>query len=159
MTGFSVIELMVVVAVIAILAALAAPSFEAVSLSSKLSSEASRLVASSALARGEAIKRNAVVTMCASSNGTSCSGRWEQGWIVLHGSIPTIIAKEQASPSGIKIDGSVTTIVFQPTGVGATAATLTVCKSLSGNGDKKREIAVSLTGTTSVKTVTTGTCS
>lgn len=33
-------------------------------------------------ARAEAIKRNARVTMCASSNGTSCTGGWAQGWIV-----------------------------------------------------------------------------
>ena len=34
--------------------------------------------------RSEAIKRNRVVEMCVSVNGTSCAeGGWEQGWIVL----------------------------------------------------------------------------
>jgi type IV fimbrial biogenesis protein FimT len=42
------------------------------------------------LARGEAIREGQTVTVCASTNGTSCSNSasWETGWIVFSDAIP-----------------------------------------------------------------------
>lgn len=34
------------------------------------------------LARSEAVKRNLPVSVCRSSNGSSCTGNWTDGWIV-----------------------------------------------------------------------------
>ena len=42
----------------------------------------SELQATLNLARSEAIKRNTGITICRSSNGTSCTGNWQDGWIV-----------------------------------------------------------------------------
>jgi type IV fimbrial biogenesis protein FimT len=62
------------------------------------------LVASAHLARSEAIKRNADVTLCVSnSDGTDCgSGGWEQGWIVLAAD-GTVIQHQQALPAGLQV--------------------------------------------------------
>jgi len=98
------------------------------------------------LARGEAIKRNKPVTLCASSNGTSCTGAWKDGWVVLEGG--TVISRQTALPNGFVLsDGKgVTSIVFQPTGVGATYAELTLCRALPTVGDSERNIKINTTG-------------
>ena len=100
------------------------PSFTDAVLGSKLRSYANNFLASTYQARGEAIKRNSVVKLCASSNGTSCMGSWEQGWIVLAGT--TVIQRQPALSSGMKMTESadVGSIDFPATGVGVTVAVL-----------------------------------
>jgi type IV fimbrial biogenesis protein FimT len=156
--GFTLVELMVTISVLAILLAIAVPSFSEVMPSSRLRSYANDFVASTTLARGEAIKRNSVVNLCASSNGTSCMGNWEQGWIVLVGT--TVIQSQQALPSGMKMveSGGVASLNFQSTGVGTTPATLTICRATPSAGSQERVISVSATGRASVTRTTTGTC-
>ncbi len=82
--GFTLVELMVTVAVLVILLMIAVPSLNDATLGKQLGSYANNLAASAYLARSEAIKRNAPITLCASSDGTNCatSGGWQQGWIV-----------------------------------------------------------------------------
>lgn len=164
--GFTLIELLVTIAIVAILATVAAPSFNEAILSSRLTAFANNFVASALLARSEAIKRNATVSLCRSDNGTSCatSGGWQQGWIVFHdingdGSVDTgetIIQYQQALSSGYKMTGA-NSLLFQAIGAGSTSATLTLCRS-SPVGSQEREVSVSATGRTSVKKTTTGVC-
>ena len=157
--GFTLVELMVALSVAAILLAIAIPSFTEITLSSKLRSMANDLVASAILARSEAIKRNALVTLCASSNGTSCagSGDWELGWIILSGS--TVIQHQKAASTGFLLSSSVHTLYFQPSGVGSTQATLTVCRATPSVGSQEREVTISATGRTTVTKTTTASCS
>ncbi|SEQ85871.1 type IV fimbrial biogenesis protein FimT [Azotobacter beijerinckii] len=161
--GFTLVELMVALAVLAILLGVAIPSFSDVTLSSKLRSLANELVASATLGRSEAIKRNAVVTLCASSDGSTCTGSWYEGWIV-RASDGTVLHAQAAAPSGYRITAiapdttSITSIAFQPTGLGATTASLTVCRSSPSAGNQERVVEISLTGRTSVKSTTTGEC-
>jgi len=156
--GFTLIELMITITVLGILLAVAVPSFTDAVLGSKLRSYANNFLASVYLARGEAIKRNSVVNLCASSNGTSCTGDWEQGWIVLTGT--TVIQRQSALSSGMKMteSGGVSSINFQPTGVGVTPATLTVCRATPSVGGQERVISISATGRASVAKTTTGSC-
>lgn len=157
--GFTLIELMITITVLGILLAVALPSFTEALLGGKLGSYANSFVASAYLARGEAIKRNAVVQLCASSNGTSCTGSWEQGWIVLAGG-STVIHSQQALSPGLRMteSGGLASISFQPTGVGVTPATLTVCKATPSAGGQERVIAISATGRASVTKTTNGVC-
>jgi type IV fimbrial biogenesis protein FimT len=176
--GFTLIELMVTVAIMAILLGIAAPSFNDVLLGSKLGSNANNLVAATLAARSEAIKRNAAVTMCVSADGTNCAttGGWEQGWIVKCNTIdhtkcnPTgastiVMQRQQALPSGLKLTGAdasgavIRLLTFQPTGVDATQATLTVCRATPSAGAQERVVTVSATGRASVRKTTTGICS
>lgn len=156
--GFTLLELMVTLAVAAILLGIAVPSLGDATLGGKLAASANDLVAGVAMGRSEAIKRNAVTSLCVSSNGTSCgSGGWEQGWIVISGS--TVIQKHPAAPTGFKVTSSVAKVDFQPTGVGNTQATITVCRSAPSAGYQERVVNVSATGRAYVSKTTTGTCS
>jgi len=157
-SGFTLIELMVTIAVAAILVSLALPSFSDATLSGKLVASANDLVAGVALGRSEAIKRNAVASMCVSSNGTTCgSGGWEQGWIILSGT--TVVQKHAAAPTGFKASSTVTKIDFQPSGVGNTQATITVCRATPTVGSQERVVQVDATGRAYVSRTTNGTCS
>jgi type IV fimbrial biogenesis protein FimT len=158
--GFTLIEMMVTIAVAAILATIAVPSFRNASLSSQLRSSANDFVASTNFARSEAIKRGSAVTMCVSADGASCAaGGWEQGWIVLSGT--TVLQHESAAPSGFKLSatGSVANLTFQPIGVGATAATLTVCRATPTVGSQERVVTLDATGRAWSKITTNGVCS
>ncbi|MHB1145477.1 MAG: GspH/FimT family pseudopilin [Thiobacillus sp.] len=151
--GFTLIELMITVAVAAILATLAVPAYNEAMVNSKLNSLANSFVASAQLARSEAIKRNKAVTLCASSDGNSCSGDWKNGWVVL--AEGSSVLTQGPLPAGFALSGNVTSIVFQSTGVGATCAKLTMTKDTSS---KERVVTISTTGRPTASKTTTFTC-
>jgi type IV fimbrial biogenesis protein FimT len=82
--GFSLTELVMVMAIVAILLSIGVPSYRYITNSYRLSSEVNGLLGDLMLARAEAIKEGQLVTVCASTNGTTCSGStsWQRGWIV-----------------------------------------------------------------------------
>jgi type IV fimbrial biogenesis protein FimT len=155
--GFTLVEMMIVIALVAIIMAIAVPSFREASLGSQLRATANELVAGAMLARSEAIKRNAAVTMCVSTSGTACTGgSWEQGWIVIQGG--NVLQRQQAGATGFKVSSGVTTLDFQPIGAGATPATFTVCRATPTVGAQQRIVAITFTGRASVSTQTSTTC-
>lgn len=157
--GFSLVELMVAIAVLGILTTIAIPSFKETILNFKLRSYANALVSNVYLARSEAIKANAPVTLCVSTNGTSCAaGGWEQGWIVLSGT--TVVQRQQALTTGYKITDSIglSSLTFQSTGIGSTQAALTICRATPEVGSQERVVTISATGRPSVSKTTAGTC-
>lgn len=158
--GFTLVELMVTIAVMAILLMIAVPSFIDATLGSKLGAYANNMAASAHLARSEAIKRNAVVTLCVSTDGTTCAtGGWEQGWIV-RAADGTVVQRQQALPTGFKAteSGSATSIAFQPSGVGSAAAVLTICRATPSVGSQERVVTISATGRPTVTKTTAGAC-
>jgi type IV fimbrial biogenesis protein FimT len=82
--GFTFPELIATMVVAVILAGVGIPSFAYVTSSNRVSAELNGLLGDLMYARSEAIREGRPVTVCASSNGTSCSGQpaWDQGWIV-----------------------------------------------------------------------------
>jgi type IV fimbrial biogenesis protein FimT len=158
--GFTIVELMVSLAVLAILLTLAVPSFTNATLGARLSAYANDLLASTQLARSEAIKRNAPVTLCASSDGTTCatSGNWRVGWIVRLAD-GTVLQRQQALPAEFRVtQGTFGAITFPATVIGVTPATFTVCRA-SPVGRQERVVTVTASGSASVRTTETGSCS
>jgi type IV fimbrial biogenesis protein FimT len=83
-TGFSITELMVVMAIVAILLGIGVPSYRYVTNSYRMSAEVNGLLGDLQYARAEAIKEGQTVTVCVSTNRTACTGgnTWAGGWIV-----------------------------------------------------------------------------
>lgn len=159
--GFTLLELLVVISLVSILVGLAVPSLTETALSSKLAEGANRLATSATMARSEAIKRNEVIKLCISANGTACTttGSWEQGWILLSGTT-TVLLYERAAPAGLKITelAGLNSLNFQATGVGSTQANFKVCRLTPSAGAQERVVDINVTGRTFVKRTTTGIC-
>jgi type IV fimbrial biogenesis protein FimT len=83
-SGFTLIELMITLAVVGILLAIGMPSLKTFMQGNQLIASTNELISALHVARSEAIKLNSRVSVCESSNGTSCSatGSWKNGWIV-----------------------------------------------------------------------------
>ena len=83
--GFTIIELMIVIAILALLAAIAAPNFSGMIKDSRLSSANADFMAALQLAKSESVARVTPVSICRANSGfTGCaaSGNWTQGWII-----------------------------------------------------------------------------
>jgi type IV fimbrial biogenesis protein FimT len=157
--GFTMIEMMLALALAAVLMTVAVPTFREVGLSGQLRSISSELIASTRFARSEAIKQNAVIKLCVSSNGVTCgAGGWQQGWIVVRDT--TVLQRHAASPTNIRMieANSVAALDFQPTGLGVTAASITVCRAAPLLGKQERIVTVDASGRARVKRTTTSQC-
>lgn len=82
--GFTLVELMVVVAVAAIVLTLGVPSFYTLIQNNRATTQVNDLVMALSLARSEAVRRGVPVSLCASQDQATCSGGtdWQVGWLV-----------------------------------------------------------------------------
>jgi type IV fimbrial biogenesis protein FimT len=137
--GFTLVELVVTVAVASVLLAVAVPSFNQMIISSRLTAQSNDMLAAINLARSEAIKRNASVTLCrANANSTTCapgSGIW-QNWIVRTNAGAVLREGTVTTFNGTLVTRSTLTndqVAFGPDGLARTGTgmvadhTITVC--------------------------------
>jgi len=129
-TGFTLIELMMVVVIVAILLAIGLPSYRYINNSYRMSSEMNSLVGDLMYARAEAIREGQPVAICVSADGLTCSGAttWQSGWVVFpdpgnNGSadVPgTILHVQQAfagaHPDTFVLTNPVSSIIFNREG-------------------------------------------
>lgn len=82
--GYTVTELVMVMTIMGVLAGIGLPSYKYVTTSNRISSEINGLLGDMQFARSQAIKQGQSVTICASTDGATCSGSptWHSGWIV-----------------------------------------------------------------------------
>ncbi|WP_444920977.1 GspH/FimT family pseudopilin [Microbulbifer sp. CnH-101-G] len=82
--GFTLVELMVTLMVMAILVSIAMPSFTNSINNNRSIALSEEFIGALSYARSEAVKRGAAVSICASTDGASCTAAdtWSQGWIV-----------------------------------------------------------------------------
>jgi type IV fimbrial biogenesis protein FimT len=81
--GFTLNELVITTALITLVTAIGVPSMSNLVQGDRLTSQINSLVSHLALARSQAMTLQTPVTVCASSNQSSCSsGDWSTGWVV-----------------------------------------------------------------------------
>lgn len=80
--GFTLIELMVTLAVLAIVLSIAVPGFQKQILNNKSLALGEEFAQALNFARSEAVKTKKRVSICASSDGETCTGNWSDGFIV-----------------------------------------------------------------------------
>jgi type IV fimbrial biogenesis protein FimT len=159
--GFSLIELLVVMAILSILLAVSLPNFRDMIESNSTNSQAKLFLTTLNLARSEAIKRGGNVAICASDDGADCDeDSWEEGWIVFfdaNGDANGLAGSIDANDTLIRVFDSVgstnittfTVDLFEYNNLGFSATggtqTLLICPA-SENAANARSIVVGPSG-------------
>jgi type IV fimbrial biogenesis protein FimT len=84
-SGFTLVELVVVCTIVGILLAVGVPSYRYVTTANRVASEINGLLGDLQFARSEAIKQGLTISVCATSDGSSClttGNAWKTGWLV-----------------------------------------------------------------------------
>lgn len=148
--GFTIIELMVVVAVLAIIATVAVPSFQQIIENNRLATEANRIFSAMSYARSEAVRVGDDASM------TAATGGFSNGWCVHLGANCTgadILRQFEAGDLAYSSSGN--QVTFNARGEMKNANFQIAVEPLncdSGEVDKRRVISVSLSGRASIQT-------
>ncbi len=172
--GFTLVELVMVLAVMAVLVTFAVPSLRSLMDSSKLTAASNSLLSSMHLARSEAIKRGTRVVLCKTADGVVCAerGGWEQGWMVFHDinnngerdGNEVVIQRIEPLAASLRLTGNSTVaryVSFISTGGtklisgGFQAGTLTVCNH---SASEARQIVLNAVGRPRVQRVSSTSC-
>ncbi len=125
--GFTLAELFISLSVIAIITSIAIPGWKNLATSTRGYTAASSLRHALKFARSEAITRNQIVRMCASTDGETCNAvqDWENGWItyvdtagesVRTARDPIIYLQPALNGLVIKKNGGEKTVIFNRNG-------------------------------------------
>lgn len=175
--GFTLIEVMIVIAILSILAGIALPAFNTLIASNRLAGQANDLLSAFQLARSEAVTRGNRVSVCASSGGTTCivmpsdtDVSWNTGWMVFEeppggttgtfdAGVDTILRVYPALAGSSTLSaGTVAVVTYRPNGQAGSNVDFLLCPN-DNSGVSGRVIQVSASGRARVDRDTAGACS
>jgi type IV fimbrial biogenesis protein FimT len=153
--GYTLIELILGLNLMAMTLAWGVPSFGTALRDAARTREVSQFAQAVYLARSEAIKRNGVVSLCPSRNGSTCapSAQWATGWLVfvnLDRDSPAV--RDTGEPllrvyepwDAGHITSNRSTLSFRPFGQMGVTATVTFCDARGSRA--ARAVIISQTG-------------
>lgn len=155
--GYTLVELMVTLAILAIALAIAIPSVRDYFANARRLTVTNDLVGDLSYARMEAIRQGQLVTVCGSSNGSSCvaGNDWSGGHLVFvdpnnNGIVDAgevILRVERAAPSGftLRASGFTSRVTFGASGLrarGSVDGSIRVCST----GYLGRDISLGVSG-------------
>src|SRR5215831_4963204 len=156
-SGITLVETVTVVAVVVIIGTIAVPNFMYLQRSAQRTAIINDFVHAVHFARSEAIKRNSTVSICRSSDGSTCANSaadWNSGWIVfenLDGDQPAdtdpgepILLRHDRIRTGSFTSNRVS-FSFRAFSQGDVNGTLVFCPS-KGSAKDARAIIISHTG-------------
>ncbi|QYR52537.1 GspH/FimT family pseudopilin [Lysobacter soyae] len=167
--GFSLVELMVVVALISIIGAIAAPNVVQMTRRARLTNAGNEFVGAMQTARMTAVSRRETVSLCPTADGTTCANSAGTRWIVL--TTGNDVVRDINLPPGIAVQGSPNLVAanfrvtfgpsgFSKAGLGAaapTTATLAVCGS-NITGINAMDVTSSMGRVTTARRAATAAC-
>lgn len=151
-SGFTLLELMIVIAILGVLAAMAAPSFRSMIERQKVRSALNEWQSSFYFAQKEALRLKESVILCGSTDGTTCRAEgnvFSNGWIVVTAGNRVLEDNNFNDPSvDIRINGNnfvngVTFFNNGRTNTGVGVATLTVSINNAADDVQMRTLSIS----------------
>lgn len=128
--GFTLVELMIVVALLAVVATVAVPGFQALIENNQVTSTTNRLVGALNFARSEALREGQQVTI------QPVDGDWSNGVEVVMGG--DTLRRFEGSETRMSIAGNA--ITFRGNGLATSGETLRLCGDSGGN-DRKIDVS------------------
>lgn len=142
--GFTLIELVIIIAILAIMASIAAPSFTAMLATMNVRSAGFDLVSDLTMARSEAVKRNRSISVLPVSED------WVNGWVIDDNG--TALMSRNALPASLTILAPEEGITFLPSGrVSGMAASGSWALQSSTPGATARCVVITPTGSARAK--------
>ena len=174
--GFTLLELVVLIALAGVLTAIGIPSFKAMMVSNEVTGVTNDLMASLKRARGEAMSLGRDVIVCSSTDGLQCSGaagNWSRGWLIYvdrdgNGQVneannELIWVKLLDTTSQLTVTPDAifdTRVVFSFKGnlAAGVAGGFQICSGYAADGFPRRDINISVAGEATLTKVLTVQC-
>lgn len=129
-SGFTLVELMIVIALLAVIAAVAVPGFQRLVENNQVTSTTNRLVGALNFARSEALREGQQVTL------QPINGDWREGLeVVMDGDA---LRRFEGSETRMAISGD--SVTFRGNGLASSSETLRLCGDSGGN-DRRIDVS------------------
>jgi len=156
-SGFTLLELMAVIAILSLLVMMAAPSFEDTTTKASIRAGTTDLATDLAYARSAAVTRSESVSLCASDESITprvCNnGSWDDGWLVFYDTDEDAVldAGEEVVRMGASLGRRVAltldnAVTFSGKGVKDLVSEFRFCSADDDNARYARSIVVNVGG-------------